>query len=188
MLSFESHKIETARLIIRPLKDSDWEAIHIYSGDPEVCRYLEWGPNTSGETREFVRRANRLALQRPRLHFDFGLTIKGSPLVVGNAGLVLQDETKHQAYLGYLLSRAHWRKGYMTEAALAVINFGFEQLQIHRISASCDAQNEASAHVLEHCGMRREGHFLQDKYVKGRWRDTFFYSLLREDWLKGKQA
>jgi len=55
-------------------------------------------------------------------------------------------------------------------------------LKLHRISASCDPKNVASFRVMEKCGMRREAYFVEDKFVKGKWRDTLYYSILAREW------
>ena len=83
---------------------------------------------------------------------------------------------------GYCLNRDYWGHGYATEAAQAVISFGFEQLGLHRIFAICDPCNVASWRVLARAGMRREGHLLEDRWQKGQWRDSYLYAILEREW------
>jgi len=75
---------------------------------------------------------------------------------------------------------------YATEAARALLTFGFGQLRLHRIFATCDPANTASARVLEKIGMQREGLLREHEWVKGRWRDSFLYAILDHEWKKLK--
>jgi RimJ/RimL family protein N-acetyltransferase len=94
----------------------------------------------------------------------------------------VSDPENREGWIGYCLNRDFWGKGYGTEVARALITFGFEQLNLHRIYATCDPQNTASAHVLEKAGMQREGHLRERKWVKGRWRDFLLYAVLDREW------
>jgi RimJ/RimL family protein N-acetyltransferase len=78
--------------------------------------------------------------------------------------------------------QTHTRRGYATEAARAMLTYGFDSLGSHRIWAECNADNAASAHVLEKLGMRREAHFREHDYFKDRWWDTLIYAMLDREW------
>jgi RimJ/RimL family protein N-acetyltransferase len=143
---------------------------------------MEWGPNSVKESKEFIKRTMRAAKERPRFTYDFALTERGSKEVIGAVGLMLVGFPPNQALVGYVLNRRHWGRGIMSEALKAVLAFGFDNLRLHRVSATCDQRNVASYRVMEKCGMRREGLFLEDKFIKGEWRDTLCYSLLAREW------
>ncbi len=81
-----------------------------------------------------------------------------------------------------VFSRGFWEKGYATEASRALMDFGFAELGLHRIFATCDPANTASAHVLEKLGMKREGRLREHKWSKGKWRDSFLYAMLEQEW------
>jgi RimJ/RimL family protein N-acetyltransferase len=174
--------LKTDRLLLRDLTEGDWVGVHEYSSDPEVCQFMVWGPNSARETKEFVKRAIRAAKERPRFAYDFAITQQNSDQVIGAVSLILVGFPPNQAMVGYVLARQHWGKGIMSEAVQAVIGFGFDTLKLHRISASCDPKNVASFRVMEKCGMRREAYFVEDKFVKGKWRDTLYYSILAREW------
>lgn len=70
----------------------------------------------------------------------------------------------------------------MTEAAGALLGYGFTALDLHRVWATCDARNKASARVLEKIGMRREGLLVHERVVKGDWRDSCVYAVLKDEW------
>ena len=73
-------------------------------------------------------------------------------------------------------------KGYATEATRSIVEFGFQELKLHRVSSWCIADNVASARVLEKVGLRQEGRLRENEYFKGRWWDTLLYGLLDSEW------
>ena len=81
--------------------------------------------------------------------------------------------------MGYCLNRKFWENGYTTEATKERIRFGFQKHGLRRFTATCDAQNKASARVLEKAGMKKEGHLRKNMFQKGKWRDTFLYAVLK---------
>jgi RimJ/RimL family protein N-acetyltransferase len=86
------------------------------------------------------------------------------------------------ADMGYELDPNYWGYGYATEAATAVLNFGFSQLRVHRVWANAIAENKASRRVLEKIGMQLEGTLRENEWMKGRWWDTVLYGILEQEW------
>jgi len=86
------------------------------------------------------------------------------------------------------LDPKHWNHGYATEAAHAVVDFGFQHFGVHRIWADCVADNVGSAHVLEKLGMKLEGRLREKEYFKGRYWDELIYAVLEEEWKMHKQT
>ncbi len=84
--------------------------------------------------------------------------------------------------VGYDLAPEHWGRGYATEATLAIVNFGFRELRLHRVSSWRIADNAASARVPERVGLRPEGRLRDDEYFKGRWWNTLLYGPLELEW------
>jgi RimJ/RimL family protein N-acetyltransferase len=174
--------IETPRLILRELGDNDAPAIQAYAGDPGVVRYLDWGPNTPEDTVRFlaVARATRDAL--PRTAHHLAIVLKAGGQLIGGCRIEIRSAVNGSGDLGYVLDRRHWGHGYATEAIRALLGFGFARLALHRIWATCDVENRASARVLEKIGMRREGHLRQNVRRKGEWRDSYLYAILAPEW------
>ncbi len=85
------------------------------------------------------------------------------------------------ADMGYGLNSDFYGRGYATEAARAVLDFGFNDLGLHRIWATVDVNNDASRRVLERIGMKREGILRKDKLVRGRWRASYLYAILEDE-------
>jgi len=174
--------LETDRLILKDWKRSDWKDAQTYASDPEVSKFMIWGPNTEAETKDFINSAMEVASARPRRGYELALVLKETNSIVGGCGLQVVGKEHATAMVGYVLHRSLWGKGLMTEAALRIIEFGFTDLKLHRVYATCDVENIGSARVLEKCGMRREAHFVKDMYIKKHWRDTYLYAILESEW------
>lgn len=174
--------LQTERVMLRDFEEADWEAVHCYASDPDVVHYMSWGPNTEEDTRGFIQRKLAEQRQAPRTRFDLAVMLRAEDRLVGTCGIVVSCPEHRGAWSGYCFNRDYWGHGYATEAARAIIAFGFEQLDLHRISAICDPRNTASARVMEKSGMRREGHLLKDLWQKGEWIDSYIYAILEQEW------
>lgn len=174
--------IETERLFLRDLKVEDWQAVHEYASDPEVVRYMDWGPNTEGETKEFIQRALSDQQGKPRRVFTLAIVLKAGDTLIGSCGIRVSNPENREGWLGYCFARKFWGKGYATEVGRALVDFGFTELGLHRIFATCDPKNTASAYVLEKSGMKKEGHLREHRWSKGMWRDSLLYSILEQEW------
>ena len=175
-------QLTTERLVLRELEEDDWPAVLAYQSDPRYLRYYAWEGRTEEDVREFVRMLAGLKREEPRTKFQFAITLRADGRLIGNAGVRKRSPKAREADIGYELDPRHWGRGYATEAARAVLWFGFEELGVHRIWANCVADNVGSAHVLEKLGMRREGHLREKEYYKGRWWDTLLYAILKDEW------
>jgi RimJ/RimL family protein N-acetyltransferase len=173
-------EIHTPRLLIREFAPGDEADVHEYAADPEVVRFMVWGPNTPQQTSEFL--ARKLAPHpEPRWEFELAIVLKAEQKLVGGVGLRIRSVTQREGDIGYVLARSYWNRGIVTEAARAMLDFGFGELNLHRIYATCDADNRGSARVMEKLGMKYEGLMRQNAFEKGRWRDTLLYALLETD-------
>lgn len=184
-------RLETERLLLREFQFNDWPDVHEYACDPEVVRHLEWGPNSKEETIRFVEGALACQREYPRMVYEFAVltrpgidqqTPPDQTKLIGACGMRLLTPKGDQAEIGYCFARRHWQKGFASEASIALLNFGFTNLNLHRVYATCDNTNIGSARVLEKIGMRREGLSIKDKKIRGNWRDTLHFAILREEW------
>jgi len=175
-------EIETERLLLREYREEDWVQVHEYCKLPEVSRYMIWGPNLEDNTREFIGQSIVHQNKTPRQQYEMAAVLKETGAVIGGIGMRLKSDRKKDADLGYCYSPAVWGKGIGTEAAAAMIKFGFQSFGLHRIWATCDVENLGSAGIMRKCGMTPEAHFRQDELIKGRWRDTLLYAILDHEW------
>jgi len=183
----ETPTLQTERLILRDFKEEDWRDIHEYDADAETVKYMPFGPNTEDETKAFINKTIDRRKESPRLIYNFAMVIKSDNKVIGSFAINITDLANKEAMIGYLLNRNYWNQGYTTEAARSVLAFGFEQLGLHRIIASCDPANTGSYRVMEKLGMQREGYMREEKLFKGVWRDFLLYSILEKEWHNRKE-
>ena len=177
--------VVTPRLRLRNFTRSDAEAVHAYTSDPEVVKYLDWGPDTESDTCEFISLALDRNWEMPRLMFDLAIVLSQQENPIGNGGLYVTSPRHHEGEIGYCLNRQFWGNGYATEACLGLLRLGFEQLELHRIFALCDTENIASQRVLQKIGMQREGQLRKHKCQWGVWKDSYLYAILTDDWQLG---
>jgi ribosomal-protein-alanine N-acetyltransferase len=181
-------ELRLPRLRLREWREDDWPGAHAYGSDPEVVRYMDWGPNTEEATRAFIAASMRARQATPRTHYDLAVTLAESDEVIGGCRIWIESPEHLDASIGYSLVRAHWGHGYATEVARGLIRFGFETLGMHRIWAIVEPENAASARVLEKAGMQREGRLRDHRYAKGHWRDSVIYAILAPDWAVARLA
>jgi ribosomal-protein-alanine N-acetyltransferase len=172
----------TERLILREFEEDDWRTILAYQSDPLYLRYNPWTYRTELDVRQFLHGFMLWQQEQPRHKFQLAITLKEHGQLIGNCGIRMKTAYAREADIGYELDSRYWGRGYATEAALALLTFGFKDLRLHRIWAQCIAENIASARVLEKLGMRLEGHFRENEWMKNRWWDTLYYALLEREW------
>jgi ribosomal-protein-alanine N-acetyltransferase len=173
--------LTTPRLQLREFVEEDWAEMLAYQSDPRYLRFYQWTERTEADVRAFVGRFLEWQAETPRLRFQLAITLEVGR-VIGSCGVRLARAAARQGELGYELSPVYWGQGYATEAARAMMGFGFEALGLHRICAYTVAENLASQQVMEKLGMRREGRLRENRWFKGRWWDTLVYGALADEW------
>lgn len=174
------------RLRLREFKFDDWLAIQqTYAADPQVTEFMIWGPNSEQATKEFVRQAIAQSKERPRNSFEFAIIV--SDKLIGGCVLRIVHHDFRIGEIGYVLGHRYWGKGYAVEAVQLLFQMAFKELSLHRIYATCNALNLRSERVMQKLGMRKEGHFLQDRFIKGKWEDSFMYAILEDEWRQANE-
>ena len=182
--------IETPRLHLRDFIEPDWKALHEYAKDKEVVKYLQWGPNSEEQSVNFLRAiiAEHRSAGSKRRNYALAIVMKEEDRLVGGVRLTVQQPEHRNGDIGYVLRRDHWGRGIVTEAASAILDFGFTKLGLHRIYATCALANAPSARVLEKIGMKREGQLREHRFEKGEWVTSYLYSILHREWREQRQA
>jgi [ribosomal protein S5]-alanine N-acetyltransferase len=174
--------LTTERLILREFLDTDWQAVLAYQSDPRYLEYYPWWDRSPADVQRFVDEFIDWQEETPRTRYQLAIALPAAGRLIGNCGIRMDGPRATEADIGYELDPAHWGRGYATEAVGALLAFGFRELKLHRVWASCVAENRASARVLEKVGMRPEGRLREKCWMKGRWWDTLLYAILDREW------
>jgi len=169
--------IETQRLILRPLESSDAERIQRLAGDCRVSAMTENipYPYENGMAEAWIETLQPSWETQERA--TFAVCLKSPTELIGCCGLKVVQKHK-RASLGYWLGTDYWSKGYCTEAAKAVTEFGFNQLKLHRIEVQHLTINPASGAVMRKIGMKHEATMSDYVFKKDGFQDMELYSSL----------
>ncbi|MCW2680304.1 MAG: N-acetyltransferase [Frankiales bacterium] len=188
-MTFTVGTIGTPRLLVRPFREDDLDAIHALQSDPEVVRYLPWLLRTREESQTWL--AARIAASTLEADDDavaYAVERRDDGRVLGSITLFLRSIEHEQGEIGFVLERSAQGQGYAAEATAAVLDLAFPALDLHRVVGKADARNTASATLMQRLGMRQEAHLRECERFKGEWGDLVVYAVLREEWdrLRGR--
>jgi RimJ/RimL family protein N-acetyltransferase len=170
----------TSRLMIRPIKTEDLEAMFAIKSDPEVTSAYGNEPHVSmDETRRWMD--DVMAGFKERDSLLWALVPKDQDRAVGSACYWHFDKASSCAEVGYELGRPSWGKGLMTEALGPILEFGFDGMVLQRIEACPLADNAASNNLLLRLGFKKEGTLRRRVRFRGRYIDQAYYGLFREE-------
>jgi RimJ/RimL family protein N-acetyltransferase len=175
--------METRRLMLRPFEAADFDGLFAIHSRPDVARYLYWEPRTEEEVRAVLeKKINGRVMRSEGDSFSFAVILKATGQAVGDVSLLWVNAQHGTGEIGFAFHPDHQGQGYATEAARVVLQLAFEELKLHRVIGRLEARNTASARVLEKLGMRREGHLVENEYVKGEWQSELDYAILDREW------
>jgi RimJ/RimL family protein N-acetyltransferase len=172
-------ELETQRLILRKPRLEDAHAVFQgWAQDREVTRYLTWRPHARiEETEEFLRSC--ITAWKNQSRFPYMIALREDGAVMGMIDPRIEGSN---VGIGYAAARAHWGRGYMPEAARAIIEWAFRQPSIYRVYATTDVENIASQRVLQKVGMQCEGILRASILHPNRSdipRDSFLYAITK---------
>lgn len=176
-------KLETERLIIRPINLDDKNDIFEYRRDKEINKYQGWIPETLNDVEISIGKIAK-QINEPETWFQVVLVEKVNQKLIGDLGIHFLGNENKQVEFGCTLNKDFQNKGYATEAVTAVIDYLFNELNKHRIIASIDPENQNSVRLVERIGFRKEAHFVESLLINGKWVDDVIYALLEKDWEK----
>ena len=176
--------LESPRIIVRRFRRADVPSFLAYRNDPEVAKYQSWESVTQLEAHTFVQEQETSQLGLPGQWFQFAIELKETGRLIGDCGLKVHQQNTQQAEIGFTLSRDYQSKGLASETVSCLLDYAFIHLGLHRIIAVTDCQNAPCVALLERLGLRREGHFVQNVWFKGKWGDEYLYAILRDEWLQ----
>jgi RimJ/RimL family protein N-acetyltransferase len=172
--------LTTARLTLRPLRPEDAGAMFAMYSNTEFMRYWSFPVMKRYEQAvDYV--ACRIQGSATQTEIFWAIDLAATHEMIGTCCLFNADPVSRHAEIGFGLHRPFWGRGYMTEAAQAAVDCGFDALNLHRIEAEIDPRNTASARVLERLGFIKEGLLRERWIIDGEISDGAIYGLLRSD-------
>lgn len=174
------------RTVLREFAEHDIDQATALVGDSRVATWLSFDTRTRDETASMLRGIIERSHAEPRAEYYLAVTLATSDDVIGFARLGLDGVQAGK--LGYAIKADHWGHGYATDAARALIGFGFATLHLHRISAAIGPDNAASIAVVQHLGFTYEGRIRDHVFTNGAWRDSQLYSVLAKEWADTNRA
>jgi len=116
----------------------------------------------------------------------FAVTLKLTRELIGAVGLLI-NKAFNRGELGYWIGKEYWNQGYCTEAARAILDYGFGQLMLNKITSSHFARNPSSGKVMLKIGMEKEGFLRKHVGKNNKFEDLVVYGILREEWEEGNE-
>ncbi|MEW8956939.1 GNAT family N-acetyltransferase [Clostridium sp.] len=173
--------LKTNRLLLRGITEEDIDFIikletlsenkqYETDGIPEIDSVIE-------DCNWFVERSEALPSEGAIMYMVFNEEEER----IGYVSLTCNWEKTREWEIGYVFLREHLGKGYATEAVRKVIEFAFEELQIHKLTAFINSENKRSVALARRIGMVQEGYMREARLINGAWNDEFMFALLKTD-------
>jgi len=182
-------KVETERLILRPMELDDAQSMYEYASDDDVLQNLTFPKHLSVEqSRNVIQNLFLPKKESVNVPESYAIIEKISGKMIGCCDFTNIDRF-HNSEIGYVLNRKYWGKGYMTEAVTKVIQIGFEHLNLERIVIRHNVDNIRSKRVIVKLGLVFEG-IERSSIVNGVGKrcDVAVYSIIKDEYLKRKEG
>tara|TARA_Y100001956_G_scaffold81710_1_gene100094 strand:- start:558 stop:1061 length:504 start_codon:yes stop_codon:yes gene_type:complete len=157
--------------------EADFVAI---SQDDKYQRFYNEADCHPEKYRELTKLFVEQATENPRKSYQLAIEHKTDGKFIGTVCLRLEGD--QQASIGCGLSREYQGSGLIQEAAYALVNYGFTELNVHRVYAETISLNRAAIRLCCSLGMKQEAHFRENRFFKDKWWDTVVMAMLRRDW------
>jgi Acetyltransferases, including N-acetylases of ribosomal proteins len=168
------HALEGENIYLKELNTKDAQAIHEYTSDNEVSRFIGWSlMNTLNETTKHIE--TMLKREEESTHLYASVVLKSTHEVIGTVMIFDFDKQANQAEVGYVFNKAFWGKGYGSESIKLISKFAFESLKLHKLHASVVDINIGSARILEKNEYELEGRLKDHYYIEGKYYDALLF-------------
>lgn len=170
--------IETERITLRDIEDSDLSEVFAMRSDPELMRYI---PRPLCISHDDAMKHIRMIRQNNSKNesVNWGIARRSDNKLIGIGGYVRRQPDNFRAEIGYILLKEEHQKGIMREIMPVMLKYGFEKMNLNTIEAIIDPDNIASEKLLLHFGFVKEAHFRENIFFEGRYMDSVHYTLFR---------
>lgn len=172
-------ELETERLKLRRLEQSDVNTVFALRSNPEIMKYIPVPLTQSIEEAEAYICSIDKRMENKEC-VNWAITLKDSGVMIGTIGFYRMKLEHYRAEAGYMILPQFNGKGYVTEALNAIIEYGFSTMKLHSLEALIDPANIGSMKVLEKCGFEKEAHFKEHLFFNGQFLDSAIYSKLNK--------
>lgn len=170
-------ELETDRLLLRKITEQDLNDIFEYASDNEATQYMPWDTHKSlADTKQFYNIVMDSYKELNSLEYVFVLKETGK--VIGSGGSISLPLYPHCVEIGYIINKKYWGQGLVPEAMTVIINYLFNELNVHKIEAKHLGGNPNSGKVMQKLGMSYEGRRIDSNYVKGKYHDSVEYGII----------
>ena len=146
-------EIKTERLTLRPVQPGDEMEIHEYAADQDITMMFYLPHETFEETADFVKRNAEEWKSPNQINYEFVILLDGR--IIGGCDSDLgHSEDRSYATLGWIMNKKYRNQGFASEAAAAVLDFAFRNLNVDKVYAQCDVNNPASFAIMRKIGMK----------------------------------
>jgi ribosomal-protein-alanine N-acetyltransferase len=173
--------IETDRLILREVRAGDVDAFRNYMLPEAYWHHDPRAPPTLESVASLVEWFTRSQSQKPRMDYFLAAMDKISDEFVGEASLRVRGPNSRLGAIGYGVVSSRNGQGLATEIGRGLLRLAFDTLELHRVDAQCRTENHASRRVMAKLGMREEGVFRDNLFVRGEWWSTVQSAILSTD-------
>ena len=174
--------LTTSRLKIRNLKSKDLSDFHFYRANPDVTKYQGFDVMTVEQASEFIEGQLDKEFGKAGEWVQYGIESKATGKLIGDCAIKLDQYDVRIAEVGITISHLEQKNGFAKEALLAILTFLFDIKEIHRVVEIVDSENIASLNLLKNIGFRKEGHFIEIIFFKGKWGSEFQFAMLKREW------
>lgn len=179
-LLLKNSELEGERIKLRPITLADAEDMYEFKSDIETTRYI-YEPH-----QELTRTINSISNYYMKEPIGkYAIVLKETNKLIGVFEFRVHEHNI-SGEIGYTLNSRYWSKGYMTEAGRLMLDLAFNVLQLERVFAEHDTNNEASGKVLQRLGMTLEGVLRKNRMFKGQLVNSAHYSMLKEEYINGQ--
>jgi RimJ/RimL family protein N-acetyltransferase len=176
--------LSSMRLLLRRLRHGDASALCSYRSLPEVARFQSWESFGPDDAASLIASQSGIEPGVPGTWFKLAIVEEVTGNLVGDCGLHCPKDDARQVELGITLAPSHQKRGYATEALGCLLEYVFNSLGMHRVSAITGAGNSAAASLFRRLGFRQEAHLIEHRWYKGHWESEFVFARLKREWRK----
>lgn len=176
--------LETERIILRNIEESDLDDFFYYRSNPELAEYQSWNPFNRNQALEYILRYRALKLGTRGEWAMLGIFHKADNLIIGDVSLKVNSEEPRNGGIGCTISKDYHRRGLAKEAISLIFDYAFDNLKMHRIIGITDTRNSSSIQLMLSLGMKLEAYYSEINWFKGAWCDEYQFAILEKEWCK----